>query len=994
MSVQSLSHPQTPFVGRRDETAELQDGLTRTLAGRGRVLLLVGEPGIGKSRLAENLLHDASDRGALVLIGHCYEWEGAPAYWPWIQVLRDCIKELQPDQLENAFRSVAPDILRILPELRDVIPDINEPPDVNPEQARFRLFDGVTNGLKQIAGSQPLVLLLEDLHWADEASLLLLQFLAKELHDVPLLVVGTYRNVEVGRRHPLSRTLADLSRERRNRRIMLHGLDEHDVREYIALANASEPDPELVGLIFRETEGNPFFVTEVVRLLADEGRLAGSEPRDEWSIGIPESVRDVIGQRLDLLSEECNTMLAVAATIGRDFDLLIVGAAGDTEQDDLLELIDEATRANVIGEGESFGHYRFSHALVRELLYDELSPSERLRLHARIGDAIERQHAANLAALYADLAHHYSLAPIGDNLNKATDYALQAAEQAMSTVAWESAISSYELALQLMAIQPQSDPLQECETLLALGEAQNRAGAGRGIGAGNALEAEFTFWKAVEVARRSGSAEHLARAAIGIRGINLYSGQGGIDVLDLIEETLGMLPQHDSSLRARLIAIHAVGRWGQHSIAGGARPLTRSQALEEVEEAVAIARRVDDMPTLPHALHARFLILRGPDHVTALDDATELVAAAGQSGDPPLLLDALHSQIRSLLTTGAYTEIKQLLDTEIEPLVQQLRIPFYEWQLLIARGGVVFDTGRMDEARKLAEEADRTWPQSGSARFLRAAIAREELHIEDLADRDLQFLVERVRRLASDAMIYLWLATDQLESAAAELDHVARRDFFSSHKSMIWLREMATLSEVAVAVQSEGHARRLLELMEPYANQNIVGAYSIQSHGSVDYRLGVLSGFLEQWDDAQRHFKTAASLHAGWGLRLYSAYNDYAWAEMLLCRGRADDRRRAAEMLGQARTLAEEVGSLRLLKLIDDLDPRKTFRSLDHPFGLTDREVEVLRLVTQGRTDAEAAEELFISPRTVSQHLRNVYNKLSVSNRAEAAAKAVEHGIA
>ena len=993
MSVQSVSQPPTPFVGRRDETAELRDGLTRTLAGRGRVLLLVGEPGIGKSRLAENLLHEAGERGALLLIGHCYEWEGAPAYWPWIQILRDCIKELQPDQLEKAFRGVAPDILRILPELRDLIPEISEPPDVNPEQARFRLFDGVTNGLKQIAGSQPLVLLLEDLHWADEASLLLLQFLAKELHDVPLLVVGTYRNVEIGRRHPLSRTLADLSRERRNRRIMLHGLDEHDVREYIALSSDGDPEPELVGRIYRETEGNPFFVTEVVRLLADEGRLAGSEPRDEWSIGIPESVRNVIGQRLDLLSKECNTMLAVAATIGRDFDLQIVGVAGDTEQDDLLELIDEATRANVVGESESFGHYRFSHALIRELLYDELSPSERLRLHARIADAIERQHAADLAASYSDLAHHYALAPIGANLNKAIDYALQAAEQAMSMVAWESAISHYELALQLLVIEPQSERFQECEILLALGEAHNRAGSGQGPGAGRSDDAEATYWKAADAARATRSAELLAQAALGLMGINLYAPQGGYAGVELLREALDSLPREDSSLRARLLARHASAKWGFHRmVVDDPHPITRDEALADVDEAVQIAHRMSDPVTLGYALLARCFILRGPDHASMLQDADELIRVAESTDDPYLLLDSHRTRYQSIVAAGQYQEAARFLEHKIEPLTWQYRIPFYEWILLTSKAGLAFDAGQLETADQLAARATDLWPTSGSPAYLRYALKREQMRLDA---NEVQSILAVMSPTYHGTALHMVLSAElgDLDESRKLFDLLSQNEFSSVFGSQAWTQISAHCVETAIIFADVERAEQLSRLLKPYMRANLFGLYGSHSHGSVAHHLGRLASFLEEWKDANEYFDVAASLHAEWGLRLYSAYSDYAWAEMLLRRGMADDRRRADELLEQAETLAEEVGSLRLLNLINDLAPRRALRSSGYPFGLTGREVEVLGLVARGMTDAEVAEELFISPRTVSQHLRNCYNKLSVSNRAEAAVKAVEHGI-
>ena len=277
----------TEFVGREDEMAVLRAHLDDACAGTGSVALLIGEPGIGKTRTAEELAADARLRGARVLWGRCYEGEGAPAYWPWVQLIRAYVRGHDPRALLAEMGPGAADIAQVVPEVGERLPGLAPPPPLEPTQARFRLFDSVTTFLANAASGQPLVLVLDDLHWADTPSLLLLQFLARELRRSRLLVVATYRDVEVGRRHPLSQTLAELARERISRRVPLRGFAHEDVARFIELTTGLLPPAELVAAVVGETEGNPFFVTEVVRLLAADGRLEQPEEARTWSVTIP-----------------------------------------------------------------------------------------------------------------------------------------------------------------------------------------------------------------------------------------------------------------------------------------------------------------------------------------------------------------------------------------------------------------------------------------------------------------------------------------------------------------------------------------------------------------------------------------------------------------------------------------------------------------------------------------------------------------------------------
>jgi predicted ATPase len=323
----------------------------------------------------------------------------------------------------------AADIAEIVPELRSKLPDLESPPVLEPDQARFRLFDSITTFLKNAAKSQPLLLILDDLHWADHSSLLLLEFLAREIQSIPLLVLGTYRDVEVSRRHPLSETLGSLIREQHFLRVQLPGLAEPEVEQLIQRAAAFSLPPGLSATIHQRTEGNPLFVTEIIRMLAVEGIGEGMEQGQ-----VPEGVRDAIGRRLNRLSEGCNQILTTASVIGREFDFKLQKAlSGEIPEERLLALVDEAIEGHIIEElPQTVGRYQFTHALIQETLTAELTLTRRVRLHGRIAEALEELYGSAAGAHAAELAHHFAQAESVLGPEKLARYSLLAGEQALA----------------------------------------------------------------------------------------------------------------------------------------------------------------------------------------------------------------------------------------------------------------------------------------------------------------------------------------------------------------------------------------------------------------------------------------------------------------------------------------------------------------------------------------------------------------------------------
>ncbi len=475
------------FVGRQREMGELKACLEDALSGRGRLVTLVGEPGIGKTRTAQELATYAGLRSAQVLWGRCYEEQGMPPYWPWVQAIRSYVRERDPEQLRSEMGAGAADIAEVVSDVKERLPDLKPPPQLDsPEQARFRLFDSITAFLKSASQKQPLVLVLDDLHWADTPSLLLLQFVARELGNSRLLLVGTYRDMELSRQHPLAETLGELTRERLFQRVLLRGLSQEDVGRFIEVAAGVTPPSGLVQAVYTQTEGNPLFVTEVVRLLVQEGDLSADPSTrsgrtggtDSWTIRIPEGVREVIGRRLNRLSQRCNETLTIASVIGREFELgQLTPLAEDMSEDRLLEVLEEALSARVIEElPHAVGRYQFTHALIQETLIEELTLTRRVRLHARIAETLERLYGDNAEAHDAELAHHFAQAESILGAEKLVLYSLLAGERALAAYAWEEALNHFQRGLSAKGVSPEAThPANDAETaalLFGLGRAQ------------------------------------------------------------------------------------------------------------------------------------------------------------------------------------------------------------------------------------------------------------------------------------------------------------------------------------------------------------------------------------------------------------------------------------------------------------------------------------------------------------------------------------------
>ncbi|MEP7215683.1 MAG: BREX system ATP-binding domain-containing protein, partial [Anaerolineaceae bacterium] len=466
----------TPFVGREDERATLSRLLEQVQSGQGAFVMLGGEPGVGKTRLAEEVAEEARSRGFFTVVGHCYEMEGSRPYLPFVEVIEQVMRTMPEDRLRAALGDAALEVARLVTALRRFVPDLQNVRPPLPEEGRWPLFNGLRDFLGRASGNRLVLLTLEDLHWADESSLLLLQHIAQHLGQMPVLVIGTYREAELGVTLPLAKTLQELFRQRLAHDLVLHRLSEEGVAAMLQGHGLGPPPPQLVSLVYRETEGNPFFVEEVVRHLAEQGKLL--ETGGGWSSGaaigeleVPRSVRLVIEQRLARVSDDCRHLLAIAAVVGRNFSFEILEALGELAPDAVLDAIEEAVRASLIQDA-SWGHdarYKFAHELVRQTLLSGLSLPRRQRLHLRIADAMERVFGGGLDAHLADLAFHYSQAGAGANPERVVHYSTLAGRQAMAQAAYSDGAAHFRSVLSARAGQAVDDDM--ADVLFDLGRA-------------------------------------------------------------------------------------------------------------------------------------------------------------------------------------------------------------------------------------------------------------------------------------------------------------------------------------------------------------------------------------------------------------------------------------------------------------------------------------------------------------------------------------------
>ncbi|HWC11838.1 MAG TPA: BTAD domain-containing putative transcriptional regulator [Acidimicrobiales bacterium] len=677
------------YVGREDLLVRLRDARRAAGTGSCRAAFLAGEPGIGKTRTAAEVARAAFADGAVVLYGRCQEEPGLP-YQPFVEAL-DWYTGHAPEPVLGRYPA---ELIRLQPLLASRVPSLGPPVSSDPRSEEHLLFEATGSWLVELARRQPVVLVLDDLHWASKPVLLLLRHVlraaAARPDGVPLLLVGTYRVTEVDRGHPLLAVMAQIRRLPGVEQVSILGLSPAEVEEFVcrALGDALDDDTRtLAGMLHAETEGNPFFLDEVLRHLVETGVVARSAERwtvaDRRQVTVPQGVRDVIGRRLDRLSTPAARVLSVAAVIGRDFDAELVAALTDLSDDDVLDALDEAVTARLVQETGA-DHYRFAHALVRAALYEDLSATRRKRAHLKVAEMLEKLRPDDVVAL----AHHLVQAePTGNELPRAVRYALAAAEQALGARALADAEARFRRVLGLLAEPRYSGAPERAHALCGLGEAQRDQGDAR---------SRATLLAAARTAEEAGDLDLLVRAALS-NSRWLPSIIGGIDrerlaLTEAVLEAVGPAPSAD---RARLLAQLAAE-------VCFTRDDRRRLAL--AAEAERMARALGDDALLAEVLnrtgYAAFAAGRTRHLVARAEEAAGLADA---SGDPAQRVLARYFWSGALLTAGDIPAFRRV--TEEMAVVAAGAAPTLQWLAMACTPRLAVLDGRFDDARRLNDDA-------------------------------------------------------------------------------------------------------------------------------------------------------------------------------------------------------------------------------------------------------------------------------------------------
>jgi tetratricopeptide (TPR) repeat protein len=785
--------------------------------------------------------------------------------------------------------SIAP----IAPEVSRQLPGLPEPADLSPADARFRFFAAVASFLRNAARRQPLVLVLDDLHWADTPSLLLLRFVARETRAARILIVGTARDAELPADHPAARTLAQVARE--GQQLELRGLSAPDLARFIELLQGAQPAAQLVEAVHRRTDGNPFFAGEVVRLLTSEGESGATD----GGPAIPLSVRQTIHHRLQRLSPAGVRILEIAAIIGAEFDLAVIEGVAALEEEPiadrarLLAALDECVSARLVAPRPRVpGAYRFTHALVRETLCDELGTAARAQRHRSIGEVLERLHADDPEPYLAELAHHFLAAAPVDERGRALAYAIRAAERSTRRLAYEDAAEHYQAALQLLARFPQAttagasadgppDTLrQRCELLIALGEARARAG--------ETAPARDAFVAAAQLARGLGAVELLTDAALGLAGGADVNFRVDAPTLALLEEALAAGGATDSPARARLLSRLATCLYFADA---GERPAALSR------QAVEIAERLGNPVTLALVLHNAHFAVLGPDTLderTAM--ASRIIALGETTGRKDLTFAGHYWRLVDALERGdiAVVDASQRRHAE---LAEQLGQPFYRWRVRVLAAMRALLAGRLADAERLIEEAlqlgRRTTPNALLAYGVQLyGLRREQGRIGEMEPAIRAFAEEHTAIPAfRSGLALLCCDLGRLGEARAIFDDLAARRFEQFPRDANWTNAMDELAQVCAALGDRERAALLYERLAPYERHNVVIAFAEGCNGSVARYLGLLAATMQRWEDAARLFVDALAMNAALGAWPPLAHTQCDYAAMLRRAARRETRR-------------------------------------------------------------------------------------------------------
>jgi DNA-binding SARP family transcriptional activator/predicted ATPase len=900
-----------PFVGRTGELGRLEDLWEEAAAGRPHLALIGGDPGMGKTRLATEFAQRVHNSAAArVLYGRADE-HGTRSYQPFVEALRHWAINTPAEELESS-RSLArhaPVLARLVPEITVRLP---ERPEVERgELARDSLIDAVIATLAEIAASRPTLLVLDDLHWADQETLLMVRQLARSPHRSRLMVLATLRETEPS--DTLAELLADLGREHLFERLRLGGLGPNETAALVkSIQGRSSPD--LAQAVHAETGGNPFLVEALVKHLVDHGEseeLAGAADgrpgrKAIYAGGVPSLVQEAVAHRASELGEDVERVLEVASVVGRESDSELLTEISDLPSDTVVSALESAVTAGLlIDVPGALDRYAFAHSVFRQTVYSGLAKARRTAVHKRLAQALERRHG-NDPRHVAELARHFSRAGRAA-APKALEYCVRAGATALGAFSYEEAIEHYERGLVAIEMAGSGDEGLRCEVLLNLGEAEWRAG--------HVDDARETFARAARIARSATDAGALGRAALGFCGYGWERfGAADAEARQLVETALAAEPQ-DAALRAKLTArlaelVHSEG--------------DRRRAEELSEAAIEIAGSSGDRAALAMALIGRWYAVLQPDGLEERRQLVqELLALSETLHDRDLMQQAQSLRARVAAERGD-TEALSAAVTEHAMLSDQTKQPDYQMHSRAFRATRALIRGRFDEVEPLVAEVIELGMLAQSPGALHystlelVSLHWEQARLKQADEELLEGLQERSGAPVWRALLTLVHAEmGDSERARVELEELAENRCAALPFDSNWLGAVGCLAASCAGLGDSERAAELFDLLEPYRGRFIVVGAGATCLGPVSHFLGLLAGVQADWPRAVPLLEEAAESSRAAGSEPWLAYAQFRLGSALRARGAGDDGQRAEQLIAESRAIAERLNMVRMLNLLE-----------------------------------------------------------------------------
>lgn len=883
------------IAGRERELVRLQATLDEATAGRGRIVLVTGEPGIGKTTLAQAFSDDARGAGARVVWGRCWEAGGAPAYWPWIQVLRAALAIPDSKEEIEPVRSFLDVVATLVPEVAGP-GGTQKPTMIEGEHERFALFDAVSRVLQTLGQGGPLMIVLDDLHAADHASLLLLRFIARDIRSARCLVIGTYRQREMQADPVAAEMISEVAREGDS--FALEGLDTDALASILQGVAGAPPSDALKASLHQITEGNPFYANEIMRLLLRENQIEARLDLSRRALPVPESVSDIVLRRVKALDPHTQALLRAAAVIGREFALEPLARVAGIEIERARSLLETAEVEGIL-RSSAAGTYLFDHGLIRESLYDSLADIERAHLHGRVAAALEENGSDVLDENLAEIAHHYLRAALQD-ARPPFEYAVRAGTRALDVLAYEEAVGLLEEALDL-ASAARATEAERGHLLLKLGESLLRAG--------KVTEGRERLLEAAESARRSRSTELLVKASIAYGYAPIEGGIVNQVHVGLIEEALEALGEIESIERALLLA-----RLGHELMFSFDKDDARRRDWLTTE-ALDMVRRLGAEREYGHILRARFSAILAPDRLDEmLELANEILSVGLSTRDHELQIMGRLRRAVVFFMWGRAAE----LDTEFKEALRlsgELRQPLYASPTAFLKAAMTAMRSDIPTALKDADAALAIGPEvpnAMGAHLLQHVLLRWETD----GAGDLEFFMRAVmeqrpgiRRAWTAALANTLARTGRVEEARTLLADTIE-DLQNAPIDSTYLSILHCAVDALRILREQDDAAALYEALLPFRDGHIVQAMvaPVVYYGAAERDLGTLASLTGQWDAAEEHFERALKEHGRMGARIFFAWTQAELGEMLLRRGDPGDAPRAHELIKEALQTAGRLG--------------------------------------------------------------------------------------